>query len=175
MLVKLQEHKKLQHLLTYRDPLTGLRNTTSYKAWVVDFDKKISFEEVSFGVMVLDLNNLKKANDTYGHIVGNNLIKAASQIISDTFKKSPVFRIGGDEFVIILQNHDLVERESLFANLESACENASVDANGTTLAVSIAKGFAIFDPDIDTKFSDVFNRADDEMYKNKNVMKTDQI
>lgn len=175
MLVKLQEHKKLQHLLTYRDPLTGLRNTTSYKAWVVDFDKKISFEEVSFGVMVLDLNNLKKANDTYGHIVGNNLIKAASQIISDTFKKSPVFRIGGDEFVVILQNHDLVERESLFANLESACENASVDANGTTLAVSIAKGFAIFDPDIDTKFSDVFNRADDEMYKNKNVMKNDQI
>lgn len=175
MLVKLREHKKLQHLLTYRDPLTGLRNTTSYKAWVVDFDKKIESEDISFGVMVLDLNYLKKANDTYGHNVGNKLITAASQIISDTFKRSPVFRIGGDEFVVILQNHDLDERELLFAQFASACANASVDANNTTLPVSIAKGFSIFDPNTDTQFSDVFNRADDEMYKNKSGMKLDPV
>lgn len=171
MLVKLQEHKKLQHLLTYRDSLTGLRNTTSYKAWVVDFNKKIESEDISFGVVVLDLNFLKKTNDTYGHIIGNKLIMTASQIISDTFKRSPVFRIGGDEFVAILQNHDLEERESLFVNLESACENTTVDANGATISVSIAKGFSMFDPNNDTQFSDVFNRADDEMYKNKNGMK----
>ena len=175
MLVKLREHKKLQHLLTYRDPLTGLRNTTSYKAWVVDFDKKIESEDISFGVVVLDLNDLKKANDTYGHNVGNKLITAASQIISDTFKRSPVFRIGGDEFVVILQNHDLDERELLFAQFASACANASVDANNTALPVSIAKGFSIFDPNTDTQFSDVFNRADDEMYKNKSGMKLDPV
>ena len=175
MLVKLQEHKKLQHLLTYRDSLTGLRNTTSYKAWVVDFNKRIESESMSFGVMVLDLNLLKKTNDTYGHNVGNKLIKAASQIISDTFKRSPVFRIGGDEFVVILQNHDLEEREQLLASFSSVCANTFVDANGAKLPISIAKGFSMFDPDTDTKFSDVFNRADDDMYKNKTGMKLGSI
>lgn len=175
MLIKLREHKKLQHLLTYRDSLTGLRNTTSYKAWVVDFDKKISSEDISFGVMVLDLNYLKQTNDTYGHIVGNKLIVTASQIISDTFKRSPVFRIGGDEFVVILQNHDLDERELLFANFASACANAVVDANNLALPVSIAQGFSMYDPNTDTQFADVFRRADDEMYKHKSSMKLSPV
>ena len=175
MLVKLQEHKKIQHLLTYRDPLTGLRNTTSYKAWVVDFNKKIESESISFGVVVLDLNLLKKTNDTYGHNIGNNLIKAAAKIISDTFKRSPVFRIGGDEFVAILQNHDLEEREQLFADFASACASAFVDAGNGTVPVSIAKGFSMFNPETDTHFYDVFNRADDDMYKNKNGMKMGSV
>lgn len=175
MIVKLQEHKKLQHLLTYRDPLTELRNTTSYKAWIIDFNKKIVNEELSFGVMVLDINYLKETNDTYGHITGNKLIKTASQIISDTFKRSPVFRIGGDEFVVILQNRDLNDRERLFENLDLACANTFVETNDTNISVSIAKGFSMFDPDTDTQFSDVFHRADDEMYKNKKEMKLSSV
>jgi diguanylate cyclase (GGDEF)-like protein len=151
--------------------LTGLRNTTSYKTWVVDFNKKIESESISFGVLVLDINFLKRTNDTYGHNVGNKLITTAAQIISDTFKRSPVFRIGGDEFVVILQNHDLEEREQLFASFSLACANAFVDVGGTKLPVNVAKGFSMFDPGTDTQFYDVFNRADNEMYKNKNEMK----
>lgn len=171
MLVKLREHKKLQHLLAYRDSLTGLRNTTSYKSWVDEFDAKIKAEKPDFGVMVLDLNYLKKTNDTYGHDAGNKLIVTASQIISDTFKRSPVFRIGGDEFVVILQNHDLDERDLLFANFASACTKAFVDANNVALPVSVAQGFSMYDPNTDTQFADVFRRADDEMYKHKSNMK----
>lgn len=175
MLVKLQEHKRLQHLITYRDPLTGLRNTTSYKAWIVDFNKKIESEDISFGVVVLDLNLLKKANDTYGHDTGNKLIKTASRIISDSFKRSPVFRIGGDEFVVILQGRDLEEREQLFESFASTCASAFVDTNDTMIPISIAKGFSMFDPDTDTQFSDVFIRADGDMYKNKHGMKLDKV
>jgi diguanylate cyclase (GGDEF)-like protein len=174
MLVKLQEHKRLQHLLTYRDPLTGLRNTTSYKAWIVDFNKKIESEDISFGVVVLDLNLLKKTNDTYGHDTGNKLIKTAARIISDSFKRSPVFRIGGDEFVVILQGRDLEEREQLFESFASTCASAFVDTNDTMIPISIAKGFSMFDPDTDTQFSDVFIRADGDMYKNKHGMKLDK-
>ena len=151
--------------------MTGLRNTTSYKNWVVDFNRKIQDEKVAFGILVLDLNRLKEANDTYGHNVGNKLIITASQIISDTFKRSPVFRIGGDEFVVILQNRDLEEREVLFAKFEEDCANASIEADHVKLPISVAKGFSMFAPDVDTRFSDVFNRADDDMYKNKKNMK----
>lgn len=171
MLVKLREHNKLQHLLAYRDSLTGLRNTTSYKAWVGDFDAKIKTEKPTFGVMVLDLNHLKKTNDTYGHNVGNKLIVSASQLISEAFKRSPVFRIGGDEFLVILQNRDFENRDMLFEKFDEACANAFVDLETEKLPVHIAKGFSVFDPATDTQFSDVFNRADDEMYKNKKSMK----
>ena len=172
MLVSLREHKKLQNFLTYTDPLTGLRNTTSYKDWIINFDKKIKDpENPPFGVVVLDINFLKIANDTYGHNIGNQLIVKASQIISNTFDRSPVFRIGGDEFSVILQNKDLEDRDELFAKIKTECENSFIETENEKIPISIATGFSMFDPTIDTQFSDVFNRADDEMYKNKKNMK----
>ena len=171
MIMNLREQKKRQHHLAHRDSLTGLRNTTSYKSWVVEFDEKIKESGVSFGVTVLDINYLKEINDTYGHVLGNELIVTASRIISDTFKRSPVFRIGGDEFLVILQNRDLADREELFATLESECAMVYVDNGNVKIPVSIAKGFSKFDSDKDTQFSDVFERADSEMYKNKKAMK----
>ena len=175
MLLNLREHERLQHLLAYRDSLTGLRNTTSYKKWVLDFDKKVKEDGVSFGIVMLDLNFLKETNDTYGHDAGNKLIICAAQIISDTFKRSPVFRIGGDEFVVILQNRDLEEREALFEKFEAECAISFIEADEASIPVRIAKGFAEFDPATDSSFSDVFDRADDAMYKNKKNMKTIQL
>jgi diguanylate cyclase (GGDEF)-like protein len=171
MIINLREHKDLQHRLSHRDSLTGLRNTTSYKGWVIDFDKKIKEDSVEFAVAVLDINNLKEINDTYGHSFGNELIVTASRIISDTFKRSPVFRIGGDEFLVILQNRDLADKEKLFANIDLECAATYIDKENVRFPVSLAKGFSAFDPEKDTQFSDVFERADNEMYKNKRDMK----
>ena len=167
----LRENQKLQHLLAFRDSMTGLRNTTSYNAWVKDFEREIKNQRQDFGVMLIDLNNLKQTNDRYGHDVGNRLIVSASQIISEVFKRSPVFRVGGDEFVVILQNKDLKEREELFARLDSECEKAVVETGKGRVVVSIARGFAMYDFDRDMQFVDVFNRADERMYKNKARMK----
>lgn len=172
MIVNLREHKNLQHRLAHRDSLTGLRNSTSYKSWEIEFDKKIKEGGISFGVAVLDINDLKKTNDTYGHIFGNELIVTSSKIICDTFKKSPVFRIGGDEFCVILQNRDLEDINSHFAALESKCMATCINKDNVSFPVSIAKGFSAFDPERDTRFSDVFERADNEMYKNKRKMKS---
>ena len=159
-------------MLAYRDSMTGLRNTTSYKEWIVDFNKKIKNEDIAFGVIVFDINFLKNANDTYGHNIGNNLIITASKMVSDTFKRSPVFRVGGDEFVVILQNRDLEEYEKLIEKLEADCAGAYITTDtDEKLPISIAKGFSTYDPATDTKFADVFNRADNEMYKNKRLMK----
>ena len=171
MIVNLREHKNLQHNLARRDSLTGLRNTTSYKGWVVDFDAKIIGGGVSFGVAVLDINRLKETNDIYGHILGDELIVTASRIICDTFKRSPVFRIGGDEFCVILQNSDLADIQTLFERFDAACATAYVEKDNEKFPISIAKGFAQFDPDKDTLFLDVFKRADRDMYRNKRLMK----
>ena len=174
MTERLQEHKKVQHVLAYRDPLTGLRNATSYKAWVNDFNKEIQSKPMDFGVVIFDLNYLKETNDRYGHDKGNKLIVAASGIISHTFKRSPVFRIGGDEFLAILQNSDLEEYKELLIKLDSACIDASLKNEDEAFRLSIAKGFSRYNPATDAEFLDVFNRADDEMYKNKRTMKMKQ-
>lgn len=171
MIINLREYKNLQHQLSHRDSLTGLRNTTSYKSWTLDFDTKIKSGDTSFGVAIFDINDLKKINDTHGHILGNELILTASKIICDTFKRSPVFRIGGDEFCVILQGKDLDNRKALFESFDSACLAACVDKDNVKFSVRIAKGFSEFDPEKDTRFSDVFKRADGEMYKNKRDMK----
>ena len=171
MIINLREHKELQHRLSHRDSLTGLRNTTSYKSWMIEFDTKIQSGNTSFGIAVFDINNLKKINDTYGHMYGNELILTASRIICDTFKRSPVFRIGGDEFCVILQGRDLEDKQALFERFDSTCLATYVVKDNVRFSVSIAKGFSEFYPGKDTQFSDVFERADSEMYKNKRDMK----
>ena len=170
----LQEHEKLQYLLAYRDSLTGLRNVTSYKAWIKDFDREIKGSEKEFGVLMFDVNCLKETNDQYGHEIGNKLIVACARLIADTFKRSPVFRIGGDEFLVILQNSDLTDWERLWAKLDLECAGISIEVDHGKIPVSIARGFAKYDPDTDRQFVDVFNRADDDMYKNKRAMKLSQ-
>ena len=168
----LKEHERLQHMLAYRDPLTGLRNTNSYKAWITDFEKDIENKTINFGVMILDINYLKETNDRYGHDIGNKLIVAAGQFISGIFKRSPVFRIGGDEFLVILQNRDLEDLEELLRKFDAECANESVRVDEKVIPLSIAKGFARYDSDKDLSFSDVFNRADDAMYENKRKIKS---
>ena len=171
MALHLKEHEKLQHLLAYRDSLTGLRNTNSYWAWITDFDKEIEAKEIVFGVIVLDINYLKETNDRYGHDVGNKLIVSAARVISSIFKRSPVFRIGGDEFLVILQNRDLEEYKELLKKFDEECLNELVITDKENIPVSIAKGFARYDFKKDSCFIDVFNRADDAMYENKREIK----
>ena len=171
MAMHLKEHEKLQHLLAYRDSLTGLRNTNSYWEWINDFDKEIETKEMVFGVLVFDINYLKETNDRYGHDVGNKLIVSAARVISDIFKRSPVFRIGGDEFLVILQHRDLDELDALLKKFDEECLNESIATDKENIPVSIAKGFARYDSEKDTNFMDVFNRADDAMYENKRKIK----
>ena len=171
MTARLQEREEQLHLSANRDSMTGLRNTTSYTAWVSKFDQEIAGENARFGVVMLDLNDLKKTNDKYGHDAGDELIKTGARLISGVFKRSPVFRIGGDEFLVVLQNSDLENYESLFVQFESECASTYIEKEGAKIPISIASGYAMFDPEKDMRFADVFKRADEAMYKNKSESK----
>ena len=172
MSMHLREHEKLQYMLAFRDSMTGLRNTTSYKVWVTDFDKEIQKKNMDFGVIVFDVNYLKETNDKYGHDAGNKLIVAVARLISGIFKRSPVFRIGGDEFVAILQNRDLEKYEELCEKFDMKCATHYIQAENEMVPISIGRGFARYNPATDRQFVDVFNRADEEMYKHKRKVKT---
>lgn len=157
--------------LAYKDALTGGKNKTAYD----NAEKKIQErmdkgEYFSFGVVVLDINELKPVNDAFGHDFGNMLIINSYRLIRDTFAHSPVFRIGGDEFTVILTGEDLENREKLLQQLRLRMKNTWSSANPTA-RISIAVGIAVFDPGRDACVGDVFKRADAEMYQNKRLMK----
>ncbi len=175
MTMRLHEREEQLHLAANRDSLTGLRNTMSYCAWVAKFDDEIKGKNADFGVIVLDINNLKTTNDMYGHAVGDKLIIAAAKVIADTFKNCPVFRIGGDEFLVVLQNDDLKNYEEPLNQLAENCTNTFVEEADHKIPVRIASGFARFDLDSDSRFLDVFKRADDAMYENKSKIKSNKV
>ena len=172
MAMKLRERVETLHTSANQDALTGLRNTTSYKTFVAEFNNKIELNNSDFGVVVFDANFLKETNDKYGHDMGDKLIIKTANVISSIFKRSPVFRIGGDEFVAILQNEDLENHKTLFSKLDLTCANTFIENNDVKIPVNIARGFARFDSTKDSQFIDVFKRADDDMYENKRKMKT---
>lgn len=171
MIARLHEREERLRFSAYRDSLTGLRNTTSYAAWEEKLNKEIEGQNTEFGIVVLDLNGLKEANDDYGHDVGNELLMTAAKVMSDVFKDSPVFRIGGDEFLVILQNEDLKNYEKLLQKFERNCSNTFIKAEDTKIPLRIANGFAKFDPCKDMQVTDVFKRADAAMYENKRETK----
>ena len=172
MAMHLRERETLLRYSARRDSLTGLRNTTSYASWVSKFDLEIKNKQVEFGVVILDINDLKKVNDQYGHAVGNELIIAAAKLISSVFRQSPVFRIGGDEFLVVLQNDELKNCDALFCRFEELCSKTYF-SESIKMPVRIAFGFAAFEENRDVRFEDVFNRADDAMYENKRKMKSE--
>lgn len=157
--------------LAYKDSLTGVRNKTAYSLEVNALEAEIENDCADFGIVVFDVNNLKTANDVYGHEQGDKVIRIGCNRICMTFPHSPVFRIGGDEFVAVIKGEELSHvRERLAAFAErTKIENANVEQPQDK--VHVAVGVAIFDPARDTCVQDVFNRADSQMYETKQIMK----
>lgn len=158
--------------LARRDELTGIKNKTAFHELEEKVRKSMGGEEqMSFAMVVCDLNDLKHVNDTLGHHAGDEFIRSACRIICEIFAHSPVFRIGGDEFVAFLSGNDYNRRDVLFAELRARVEeNRHVEG-----APVIASGMAVYDPGTDRYFSDVFERADQEMYENKKNLKSERI
>lgn len=156
--------------LAYRDGLTGVKNKTAYQETVKRLDHQMQVGKPQFAVAVFDVNGLKEVNDTYGHDFGDMVITDACRIICKVFKRSPVYRIGGDEFVAILENADYENREALMRQFKGSVEafNQYAHASGR---FSVAGGLSAYDADIDLAFKDVFQRADEAMYQNKADMK----
>ena len=158
------------------DSLTGVKNKLAYDDEVKQLDVKLKGNLIDeLGVIMMDVNYLKKINDTYGHKYGDLLIQNFCSIVCDIFVHSPVYRIGGDEFVIILQKKDLVNSDKLLKEFEKALnERASGEFNPWE-APSVAVGVAYYDRNKDTDVEDVFRRADDAMYERKKEMKAERL
>ena len=157
-----------QHLANI-DVLTGIKNKNAFLAAQERLDHQIAEQnQPRFALVVLDVNDLKKINDTAGHQAGDQYLRNACKIICDTFQRSPVFRIGGDEFVVIAQGSDYERIEELVGKIN----NRNAETNRTSGLV-IACGMAKFDND--ASVASVLEHADHNMYENKKMLKAEAL
>ena len=151
----------------YKDGLTGVKNKLAYLEALAELETMLENGELTeYGVVVFDVNGLKTINDTLGHEAGDEAIKSGCRIICHQFDHSPVFRIGGDEFVAILKGSDFANRETLLEAFRK-----TINENQKNGDVVVASGLAIYDASTDSSYNDVFKRADEAMYEHKRALK----
>lgn len=167
MQIKMVEEKKYVDIykkLAYTDSLTMLKNRTAFELKFSQMQEN-DYKDVSVSLVMFDLNNLKKTNDTLGHQMGDKLIIGAARTIQKVFGDiGDCFRLGGDEFGVIIIDYK--------GSIEKLCEDFKqelvVYGGDNDLDLSCAVGFAQlkWSPG-DTFFRDIYKIADREMYDDK--------
>ena len=156
-----------------RDPLTNVNNRMAYD------DKEKALQAAMdagtcprFAIAMFDVNSLKLINDSCGHDVGDNYLIRACHLICSVFKHSPVYRIGGDEFVAVLSGDDYDDADVLLSKLQTLMTPYTASMPLPENYISIACGIATYLPGVDRNIQDIEKRADEAMYKNKSEMKS---
>lgn len=156
------------HGHAYQDGLTGVKSKQSYLEMEKALNDKMAKGTLpDFGIVVCDVNDLKTINDTLGHHAGDEHIRKSCKMICDIFGHSPVYRIGGDEFVVILTGRDYENRKMLMHELHRRSA-----ANIETDDAVVSGGLGDYVPKQDQNVHEVFERADSAMYEEKNLLKT---
>lgn len=153
------------------DSLTSVKNRSAYEARLDDIHKRLTEGKLhECGIVLFDVNNLKKINDEQGHYMGDEYLKNACRLICAAYKNSPVYRIGGDEFVVILEGRPYEQRDSLIDNFVAEMKQIGASDLRPEEKVSIAYGMAIYEGEGDA-IDAVVKRADELMYATKKRMK----
>lgn len=150
------------------DMLTGLKNRNAFQVDLHNMEQSAAKNATS--LISVDLDNLKSVNDTFGHAAGDQYIQIASRILQSSINiPATLYRIGGDEFVVITQNRNLSRLDEFFAEIDRKAEEES---KRHKFVISLSSGYASFDPTVDKDLSDTLKRADTLMYENKQMKKS---
>lgn len=151
--------------LATKDMLTDMYNRNSYDEWV-----KENVQMPGTLIITFDLNNLKYCNDTLGHAIGDDYIKNAAGIIAEIFGNfGNCYRIGGDEFCVVIPKQNKIDPEDKLTQLEQ--EQKKYNAGLEYPYMQIAYGYAEYDAQTDLDIEDTRSRADKKMYEMKRRMK----
>ncbi len=159
------------NIRTYKDSLTGVGNKAAYMKMSEEINQELKTGDPLFAIVMMDMNDLKQVNDKYGHRAGDQYIIGCCRMLCNAYKHSPVFRVGGDEFVAILKDSDYSNRREIFEKLKEDYSRTSMQTEADPwLRYSAALGMAERASD-DYSMDLVFRRADKAMYEDKEAYK----
>lgn len=153
------------------DPLTGLLNRRGLDRHINTIMPYCIRNEMTVALLIMDIDNFKKYNDSFGHPQGDKCLKTVSGVIKKTARRSTdvAARIGGEEFVVFIQGSQNLEpvqlAEKIRANVEAMQIKHSPTLGNTVVTVSI--GVAIMIPDTMECMTELYAKADKALYKAK--------
>lgn len=163
---KLVLQEKLKHLLSH-DVFTGLRNRIYFDE---QMNKCNETEDVSLGIIMCDLDNLKVINDSFGHDKGDLLIKNSSILLSKLSNNNRVIaRLGGDEFAVLIKNATEIELTNICQELNLLISKFNYENKNLKIKMSLGSAFSESSLN---KVSSILKVADTNMYINKKKRKT---
>ena len=115
---------------------------------------------------------MKDINDNYGHEIGDLALIDEANIMIRVFGKDNIYRLGGDEFIVLLPTDSVREMERLFREADKAIEEENKIPKPYQDPLALSKGYAVYDRKNDTAYREVFKRADDRMYQDKEAYYT---
>lgn len=164
------DKKKLElklKILATTDELSGLSNRRKFM-----IDAEIEFERAKrykllFSVLMIDIDNFKQINDTYGHAAGDEVIKEFGNLISNNFRKTDIYgRIGGEEFSIILQNTDIYKALLVADNFRKLVAKSEVKYNNIIISLTVSIGISSYTTRA-KNISEIIKYADEALYESK--------
>ena len=155
------------------DSLTEVRNKGAFSIAIEELQQQINNGSIdpNFALGEFDCDGLKRINDEFGHDKGDLYLKKACHTISDVFKRSPIYRVGGDEFFIILKSEDFHNLSFLLERFDKVVDDINASAENPWEEVHLSKGFAVYDPTQDNIVQKIMQRADKLMYEDKRERK----
>ncbi|ACO03969.1 MAG TPA: GGDEF domain-containing protein [Persephonella sp.] len=158
-----------------RDPLTDLLNRTVMDMIIARTIEISKISETPFSIAMLDVDNFKRINDTYGHIVGDCVLKEIAKIIKKSLRKSDfVFRYGGEEFLVLLPSTDSKHAYRIMERTRKNIEKASIKCDSHKINVTISIGLITVYPDETLNIKQIIQKADQNLYtakkKGKNLV-----
>ncbi len=164
------QEKELTRLssMANRDVLTHVGNRNAYEQYAENLQLKMTEGRVEFGILTADVNRMKQFNEEHGHERGDVYLQASCRVICEVFRHSPVFRIGGDEFAVMLLGADFPNRQALADEAQAVCLRAASDEKSPPWEQpGLTFGMAVYDPLKDRTVGDVLERAERRMREAK--------
>ncbi len=152
-----------------RDSLTGVYNRFGMERHFAEIKRKCMMSRISMQLSFIDLDNLKKINDVYGHETGDEIISAAATILQEESGKYYVTRYGGDEFIVMGTVHNKTEVEEYWERVQQRI--AQYNAGDRKAELSMSFGYDIFKVEAKTYLDDCIRVTDKMMYEEKNRKK----
>ena len=169
-----QKNKYLQRLSVI-DPLTGIPNRRRFEEKLNDEWERCQREEQPLGVVILDIDNFKQYNDSYGHPDGDKCLQKVAGVLRNQIKRSIdiVARYGGEEFAAILPDTDLAGSQKVAENIRRAVENSQIEhkASPVKQVVTVSLGVASAGPGDENDEWELVEKADKALYRAKQAGK----
>jgi len=157
-----ENYKKSLEKLTITDPLTQIGNRRHYEKKIEEEIRRANRYERNLSLMMFDIDHFKRVNDTYGHDVGDIVLKEYTALVKSLVRNEDIFcRVGGEEFMLILPDTDVKSSYVIAEKLRKSIEKFDC-------RVQITMSFGLVSHQKNEKSDDIYTRVDSALYEAKN-------